>query len=302
MTKSFVFLAFALSVISVHTSLAGSDGLRYSYEIDSGSESEDEGNENEQNPAPSCLLFGEQACNIECMIVGQIYDVTAHGYCNMVHFCRCHIYHAIPFKDAWRKKFHTGYTFRKIIEDKLVLLQVRDLFNYPLRTADQFKELLKPIISPYQISKLETRDQTLAAKFTKKDDSVDVPAVEKYVSQEVDKMLKSSGESLLTRNYKEIFRRFLDINKDSQGTLHNLIFTVRELNNKSLEEVLKAYLRSNNLSEREVELYQKEGIRQIITKAVINEISKQNDERSKMESKKPVVKRGPRYQGGRRLY
>ncbi|KAL6963269.1 hypothetical protein U1Q18_049272 [Sarracenia purpurea var. burkii] len=252
------------------------------------------------------------SCQIECAVIAQVYDVEADGHCDLHQTCQCHISDTISFKDAWKKKFHTGYVFRKIAHSEMLLEQAHRVFNYPLRTADQFKQLLKPVLSPYQFSKLETDDESLAAKFTNKDNSVDIPAVEKYVSEEVAKLLKSSDDSLLKEKYKDKFTEALENSKDSEGTLHNLIFRVRQLKNEPLEEAVKAYLKKNNLTEPVVELTEKEGLTEILTNAITNEIIKQNDEKNKpakkVAAKKPVAKkpaakkaapaakRGPRFQ------
>ena len=36
----------------------------------------------EENPAPSCLLFGDKACHMECSIMAEVYNTEAEGHCD----------------------------------------------------------------------------------------------------------------------------------------------------------------------------------------------------------------------------
>ena len=173
----------------------------------------------------------------------------------------------------------------------MVLEQAHRIFNYPLRTAEEFKKLFRPIISPYQFSKLETHDDSLAAQFTKNgEDDVDQKAIEEHVVKKVDEFLKSkSNKSLLNTKYKLKFKQALQKCEGDDATVYNLTFRVRQLNNKQLEEVLDEYLQQNKLTKPEVEVSEKEGLAESLTNAVINEIIKRNEENNKSTKKSAVA-------------
>ncbi|XP_065218836.1 trigger factor-like isoform X2 [Planococcus citri] len=314
MTKSYIFLALILGLVFAQTCSAGPARISLSpREIDSDDEDadedadsedadsededdddlededdeEEEEEEEESNPAPSCLLFGDQACHIECTVIAQAYSITADGHCDENQTCQCHITGKVSFQKAWKNKFDSDYVYKKIKENDLVLEQAHRIFNYPLRTAEEFKNLFKPILSPYQFTKLETHDDSKAAEFTKNgEDKIDQKAVEQYVAKEVKSLLESSAKSLLTTKYQDKFREALNESEGNEGTLHNFTFRVRQLKNKTLENILKEYLKKNGKDEPKVESIEKEGLSEILTNAVINEIIKKNDEKNRPPPKK----------------
>ncbi|KAL6955798.1 hypothetical protein U1Q18_050758 [Sarracenia purpurea var. burkii] len=208
----------------------------------------------EENPAMHCLLFGDNACLIECYLTGQVYNTVASGFCDENQTCQCHLYVDGSFHNNWYSKFNADYVFRQIILKSSYPNELHDLLLYPLRTSEELKQRIKPLISPYQYSMLETRDNTLAATFVNTNGQYDKDSVRNYVVEQFDIIAQEAPQFYLSFQFKDKFREILKT--ASAATLYNLTFRVRQLKNETLHDILKKHLEERKIPEPEVHLYE----------------------------------------------
>ncbi|XP_065215287.1 uncharacterized protein LOC135841969 [Planococcus citri] len=302
MKKSLAILMLALGLILIQMSfakpsgrIAASSDSESDDESDAGSsdeeDSSDEDDEIEENPAMSCLLFGKAGCNTGCVIAGELFHFKSNGFCDSNQVCNCHNHNDDSFRETWKKIFKSDYVYSKINDDNLLYDQVMNIFNRSFRTNEEFKELLNPMLSPYQSSKLKTNNKHPSVKLTK-DGKFDQEALQKYVNEKLDKKLKSkSGKSLLNSRYKEKFRKALQSSEDSKASLYNYTFRVMQLKDKNLENVLDEFLKKKKIDKPKVDIPIKTDdiIHTMVDTIVIRELINRIEEKNKGSKKSPAA-------------
>ncbi|XP_065215300.1 uncharacterized protein LOC135841975 [Planococcus citri] len=305
----FALLVLALGLILIQTSFAKPSGKKSASsdsksddESDAGSsdeeDSSDEDYENEVNPAMSCLLFGQAGCNTGCVISGELFHFKSNGFCDSNQVCNCLNHNDDSFRELWKKIFKSDYVYHKINEDDSLYNEVRDIIvDRSFLTNEEFKELLNPILSPYQSSILKTNDKHPSVKYTK-NGKFDQEALRKYVNEKLDTTLKSkSGESLLNSRYKEKFRKALQSSEDSKASLYNYTFRVMQLKNKNLENVLEQFLKKKKIEKPKVDIPIKTNdmihtmVNTIVVQELINRIEEKNKGKSSAAGKKSPATR-----------
>ncbi|KAL6955801.1 hypothetical protein U1Q18_050761 [Sarracenia purpurea var. burkii] len=217
-----------------------------------------------------CLLFGGNACSIVCYLTGQVYNTVTSGSCDENQTCHCHLYIDFSFHNNWYSKFNADYVYRQIILRPPDSNEIYDLVLYPLRTSEELKHLIKPLISPYQFSILETRDNTPAATFVNENGRYNKKSVQDYVVRELDIIAQQASQFYLNFQYKDRFREVL--RTASAATLYNLTFKVRQLENEILYDILKKHLEERKIAEPEVQLYEITALDEILDNFIMTEI------------------------------
>ncbi|KAL6955797.1 hypothetical protein U1Q18_050757 [Sarracenia purpurea var. burkii] len=118
----------------------------------------------------ACVLFGTIGCNLDCALTSDLYGYKTFGVCNQNQTCSCgsnSTNRSIYLHEVWGKKFDSDYVYDQIIKDDSLSQKAAKIFSDLMATADEYKQLLKPILSPYQYARLQTNDRSLAARFIK---------------------------------------------------------------------------------------------------------------------------------------
>ncbi|KAL6955799.1 hypothetical protein U1Q18_050759 [Sarracenia purpurea var. burkii] len=271
MTTSFTFFALILGLILVQTCLAGRritrTGSRFEYFFDE--------DPNQHYPTLDCLLFGRNVCIEQCRLKGLLFGVyRTNAFCDQNQICKCQA-GKISFYQEWMHKFDADYVYHEILDRETILNQIKSLFNNPFRTAEQFKLLLRPTLSPYQFAQLKVRDSdSLAVKFTP-NGQPDIEAIRKHVSQEVDKLSATSRFIFKVVRYKE---RLLTILENSgKGTLYNIAYRLEQLKNPTLSAILEEHIKENKIDKPEIKIEDKQSLDDVFTNAIVNEIIKRMD-------------------------
>ncbi|KAL6963272.1 hypothetical protein U1Q18_049275 [Sarracenia purpurea var. burkii] len=142
----------------------------------------------DKNSTMTCLLFGAPGCAAECRLRARLYGTRGEAICTDNQVCQCDS-KLVSFYQHWNKRFNSVYTYRAILGDNDIYQKTMEIFKNPLKTGKQYKELLKPVLTPYQYNKLKVADITLAAKFTNNDEP-DKEAIQKYIDETLKSPLK----------------------------------------------------------------------------------------------------------------
>ncbi|KAL6955802.1 hypothetical protein U1Q18_050762 [Sarracenia purpurea var. burkii] len=157
------------------------------------------------------------------------------------------------------------------------------------RTGKQYKELLKPVLTPYQYNKLKVADITLAAKFTNNNEP-DKEAIQKYIDETLKSPLKQYLDALLTTNYKENFEQSLK-NIDNKGTLYNITATLEQLQNETLNDIFEKHLKKCNVANPETNEERKYGLDEVFENLFLDYIINKNNQQNSPAKKSTPTKK-----------
>ncbi|XP_065222844.1 uncharacterized protein LOC135847300 [Planococcus citri] len=257
--------------------------------LGSGSPNEEnlENNTTESDSDMSCLLFGNEGCNITCAISGQLFHFQSRGSCDSDLVCGCENYARANFKDLWKQRFKSGdvlnYVRRtnKPVYDKMLEIFRDNVF----KTNEELKDAHDSAISPYLFSMLETNDQHLTAQYAK-NGKFDKEAVQKYVSEKLNEELKSesAAKTLLDVKYKEIFRKALETYKACKASMYNYTFKVAQVKNKHLQNILEEFFKANSMEKPEIKTPKEtESVYKMIGNITVSELINRIEGDSKVE-------------------
>lgn len=223
-------------------------------------------------------------------MTGSIFGYRATGTCGKEDdICDCDVTQKYNSLDSlWNAKFGSKDILQQIKNNKYLSEQVREILQYPFRTAQEIKNELKSVLSENQYKKLKLNDNSPAAKMTKKDE-LDYAAIRKYVVNKLPATLKiSDNKTLSALKYEPVLLEALeDAERESQeqnnDAFDELISAIRRTRNKSLGSILTKYLKKNKLNEPARDNNESSAITNTIADYVIDELVK------KIGKKKPTT-------------